>query len=557
MDTIMDSNFTEWLSLLGRWAHVIFGIAWIGSSFFFNWLDIHFKPPQSQKKGITGELFLVHGGGYYEIQKKLFGSEKTPRILHWFKWEAAWTLISGYFLLGIIYYSTNGHYLIDTDVSSLTHGQAVLLSLATLILSWFIYDGIWRLFDLRNFLPSLLTFFLILGASSFFINNLSGRAAYIHIGIMLATWMVLNVWVHIIPAQKKMLQQAEDGVEVDHSLGKNGAKRSKQNNYFTLPVIFTMISNHHPQTYGHELLLPILLLLILLGFLIRHYFNIRHSVEKKKSWVLITIACLIVTLIFLTAPSSTEEKLKGAPKPETSQVLGRDTKTNLNSTFKVTKKPIKKLNPKKLFNLHGTVELKGTIPTPKEIKLPKKCKTSKTKIIYDNRVLVKKGKLQNAIVWVLKGHEQIKTPPPPQNPFELDQKACLYEPRIAAIRAGQPVTFINSDSFFHNVKTKTSLNKSFNLAMPKKNSRITRIFTKEEIVVKAKCSVHPWMRASIAIFKHPFFTVTDINGSFKIHGLPQGNYIIRSWHEVYGTLDQRVSLPQEKGELMSFSYKHK
>ncbi len=553
----MDSNFTEWLSLLGRWAHIIFGIAWIGSSFFFNWLDIHFRPPQSQKKGVTGELFLVHGGGYYEIQKKLFGSEKTPGILHWFKWEAAWTLISGYFLLGIIYYSTSGHYLIDTDVSSLTHGQAVLLSITTLILSWFIYDGIWRLFGQKKLLPFLLTFFLVLGASSFFINNLSGRAAYIHIGIMLATWMVLNVWVHIIPAQKKMLQQAEDGGPVDHSLGKHGAKRSKQNNYFTLPVIFTMISNHHPQTYGHELLLPILLLLILLGVLIRHYFNIRHNAEKKKVWILITIACLITTLIFLTAPSSNEEPSKGTKKPQTSKVKHQGTNPDLNSTLITNKAPIEKLKSKTLFNIHGSVELKGPTPPPKEIQLPKKCKSSKGEIIYDSRILVQKGKLQNVIVWVLKGHEQIDVPPPPQKPFELDQKACLYKPRVAAIRAGQPVTFINSDSFFHNVKTKTNLNKSFNIAMPKKNSRITKVFNKEEIVVKAKCSVHPWMKASIAVFKHPFFTMTSTDGSFKISGLPEGNYTIRSWHEVYGTLDQKVSLPQEKGELMTFSYRGK
>ena len=167
----MDSNLTEWLSLLGRWAHIIFGIAWIGSSFFFNWLDIHFRPPKTEKKGVTGELFLVHGGGYYEIQKKLFGSEKTPGILHWFKWEAAWTLISGYFLLGLIYYSTSGHYLIDTDVSTLSHGQAVALSLTLLILSWFIYDFIWRLFGKGRFLPFILTIGLILITSFLFINT--------------------------------------------------------------------------------------------------------------------------------------------------------------------------------------------------------------------------------------------------------------------------------------------------------------------------------------------------------------------------------------------------
>ncbi|MBG07831.1 MAG: hypothetical protein CME68_03680 [Halobacteriovoraceae bacterium] len=554
----MDSNFTEWLSLLGRWAHIIFGIAWIGSSFFFNWLDIHFKPPQSPNKGVTGELFLVHGGGYYQIQKKLFGSEKTPGILHWFKWEAAWTLISGYFLLGLIYYSTSGNYLIDTDVSSLTHGEAVLLSMGTLVLSWFLYDGIWRFFGQRSFLPHLLTFFLILGASSFFVKNLSGRAAYIHLGIMLATWMVLNVWVHIIPAQKKMLQQAEEGATVDHSLGKHGANRSKQNNYFTLPVIFTMISHHYPQTYGHELLWPILLLLITLGVLIRHYFNIRHVKDKRKGWILIVVGALVITLISLTRPPSIEKPSKTMqPKAILPEVQKKDIKADVDPITKAAKVPVKEAKSAELFDLTGTVYFKGSPPETKVIRLPKKCKSSQGSIVYDNRVLVQKGKLKNAIVWVLKGHEQIKVSPPPLKPFELDQKDCIYKPRVAAVRAGQPVTFINSDSFFHNVKTKAKLNKSFNIGMPKKDSRITKTFLKEEIVIKAKCSVHPWMRASIAVFKHPFFSMTDQNGSFKIKGLPKGSYTVRSWHEVYGVIDQTISLPKKGGNTLSFSYENK
>ena len=356
-----------------------------------------------------------------------------------------------------------------------------------------------------------------------------------------------------------MLQQAEEGEHVDHSLGIHGGKRSKQNNYFTLPVIFTMISNHYPQTYGHELLLPILLLLIILGILIRHYFNIRHIAEKKKGLILTTISALVIILIFLTRPPSIKEVSKIIPKKATPltkiEVKGPDTPPIVTKILKVPKKEVR---PLKLFNLSGTVELKGTPPAPKEVKLPKKCKrSSKGEVVYDNRVLVQKGKLQNVIVWVLKGHEQIKVSPPPQKPFELDQKACLYQPRVAAVRVGQPVTFINSDSFFHNVKTKANLNKSFNIGMPKKDSRITKTFTKEEIVIKAKCSVHPWMRASIAIFKHPFFSTTDKGGFFEINGLPAGDYTIRSWHEVYGTLDQKVSLPQEKGRLTTFSYDSK
>ena len=306
--------------------------------------------------------------------------------------------------------------------------------------------------------------------------------------------------------------------------------------------------------------MPILLLLIILGALVRHYFNIRHAEGQSKNWTLTIVAVLTLTLIFLTAPSSILEEAKTistSPPPQLKDQKKAPTLTSVVKSAKKTKTSQTEGKATKLFGITGIVELKGLAPKPKIIQLPKKCKNPRDKIVYDDRVLVQKGLLQNAIVWVLKGHEQVRVPPPPKKPFELDQKDCIYKPRVAAVRAGQPVTFINSDSFFHNVKTKTNLNKSFNIAMPKKDSRVTKTFVKEEIVIKAKCSVHPWMRASIAVFKHPFFSMTDKNGSFTIKGLPKGNYTIRSWHEVYGILDQLVSLPQAKGQTLTFSYEKK
>jgi uncharacterized membrane protein/plastocyanin len=536
----MDSNLTEWFSLLGRWAHIIFGISWIGSSFFFNWLDIHLTPPQEKKEGVTGELFLVHGGGYYQIQKKLFGSEKIPHVLHWFKWEAAWTLISGYFLLGLIYYSSGGHYLIDPDISSISHTNALIFGIVTLIITWFIYDNIWKYLGHQGQWPTLLTIALTIGASYALNKTLSGRAAYIHVGAMMGTWMVANVWMHIIPAQKKMLAQAAAGQPVDHSLGKQGSFRSKQNNYLTLPVIFIMISNHYPQTYGHELNWAILFLLTATGILIRHYFNIREKKDKYSLWIIVPVFISLAILIFLTEPKMEEKALDTPLKKEDSIPQIK-----------------KKLQDKTLNLLEGEILIQGNVPQAKKLKLPKKCTRQLNKEIYDNRILAKNGKLQNTIVWVYKGHENIEMPPPPQKAFELDQKGCTYIPRIAAVRAGQPVTFINSDSFFHNVKAKTDKNKSFNIGMPKKNSRKTKIFDKEEIVVKAKCSVHPWMKASIGVFKHPYFSISNPQGIFQIKDLPSGDYTVRAWHEVYGILNHKVSIGPGLKNRLTFIFKVK
>ena len=545
----MDSNVTEWLSLLGRWAHIIFGISWIGSSFFFNWLDIHLAPPKEKKEGVTGELFLVHGGGYYQIQKKLFGSEKIPDVLHWFKWEAAWTLISGYFLLGLIYYSSGGIYLIDPEVSSISNSGAIVFGIGTLIITWFIYDGIWRFFGHLGNFPTLLTLALVVGTSYLLSETLSGRAAYIHIGAMIGTWMVGNVWMHIIPAQKKMLAQAEAGEPVDHSLGKQGGFRSKQNNYLTLPVIFIMISNHYPQTYGHELNWLILILVSVVGVLIRHYFNVREKQDKYSLWIIAPTFVSLALLIFLTEPKTEDEVVESL---SSSVKETKVTEAPPKVERPIVQKEVKAL-PK--VSLEGEIKILGSIPAPKKLKLPKKCTRKFKGDIYDDRVLAKNGKLQNTLVWIYKGHENLKFPPPPQKAFELDQKACVYIPRVAAVRAGQPVTFINSDSLFHNVKAKTKNNKSFNIGMPKKDSRRTKQFDNEEIVVKAKCSVHPWMKASIGVFNHPLFAVSDSKGKFKIKELPVGDYTVRAWHEVYGILDQSISVKPGLKNHLIFTFK--
>ena len=171
-------------------------------------------------------------------------------MLHWFKWEAAFTVITGYFLLGVVYYSGGSTMMVDDTIANISGAAAITIGFGGLIISWFIYDWIWNNLGRKGFLPTFLTGTIIMVFTFLFTMTLSGRAAYIHIGAMLGTWMVLNVWVHIIPNQRKMLNQAKAKTPVDYSLGEQAKYRSVHNNYFTLPVIFIMISNHYPMTFA-------------------------------------------------------------------------------------------------------------------------------------------------------------------------------------------------------------------------------------------------------------------------------------------------------------------
>ena len=278
----MNAYVLDWLNLLVRWFHFVAGISWIGASFYFIWLDDSLTPPQKaldSTRGVLGELWSVHGGGFYHNQKYLTGPKDEPLThnLHWFKWEAYSTWLSGMAMLAIVYYANAGTFMIDTSVLNITAGQAIAISLASLAAGWLVYDGLCRLLSSRPLLLGILVYALLVFAAWGLQHVFSGRAAYIHVGAIIGTIMVANVFFIIIPGQRKMLAQIRAGQEPDTRPGRMGKIRSVHNTYLTLPVLFTMISNHYPLTYANGYGWLILALLGAAGVAVRYFFVLSHK----------------------------------------------------------------------------------------------------------------------------------------------------------------------------------------------------------------------------------------------------------------------------------------
>ena len=240
----------EWLNLIVRWLHIITGIAWIGASFYFVWLDNSIRPPapgsELARKGVSGELWAVHGGGFYNPQKYLVAPAELPKELHWFKWEAYTTWLSGFALLTIAYYFNAQAMMIDKSVADLSSLQAIGVGIGSLVVGWTVYDLLCRSpLGKHDFWFGVVVFVLLVGASWVLTHFLSGRAAYIHVGAMIGTIMVANVLMLIIPGQRKMVAAMAAGGLPDPVHGQRAKQRSVHNNYFTLPVLFIMISNHY------------------------------------------------------------------------------------------------------------------------------------------------------------------------------------------------------------------------------------------------------------------------------------------------------------------------
>ena len=304
----MEAYVVDWLNLLVRWLHFIAGIAWIGASFYFVMLDNSLsrpKKPDDAKRGVSGELWAVHGGGFYCSQKYLTGPKGEPlsENLHWSKWEAYTTWLSGMGLVALIYWWGASSYLIDKNVLALAPAAAVAISIAFLAGGWIVYDTLCRVLDKRENLLAGLVFVLVMAAAWALFNIFGGRAAFIHVGAMIGTMMVANVFFHIIPGQKKMVADIRAGREPDPKPGIIGKQRSVHNTYFTLPVLFTMISNHYPMTYSHPHGWLVLGVIMLAGVLIRQFFVLRHS--GRINWALPGIAVvLLVGVAIAIAPKS-------------------------------------------------------------------------------------------------------------------------------------------------------------------------------------------------------------------------------------------------------------
>lgn len=314
----MEAHIVEWLNLLVRWIHFIVGVAWIGASFYFNWLENHLNRSPPQDKGINGNLWAVHGGGFYHLKKFTNGPEKLPEVLHWFKWEAYMTWVSGMTLLTIVYYYNAKAMMIDPSVYDLTPTMAIIIGIASGVLSWFVYDLLCKALKSKPLLLGIIIF-IYLAVLAFLLSQfLSPRAAYIHVGAAIGTIMAGNVFFVIIPAQKELVKALSEDRIPDASYGENGLLRSRHNNYLTLPVLFIMISNHFPTTYGNQYNWLVLIAVSAVGILARHYFNVRHL--TKAMWMLPTALFGFIMIVMATMPAK-QAALETSDKITTAQVL--------------------------------------------------------------------------------------------------------------------------------------------------------------------------------------------------------------------------------------------
>lgn len=297
----------DWLSLFTRWFHVVAGVAWIGASFYFIWLDNNLREPPNDKKaqGIKGDLWAIHGGGFYEVAKYAQGPQTMPEKLHWFKWEAYSTWLSGIALLVLVYYFGASAYLIDPSVMALTPVVAILMGLGFIVGGFGVYEIACRssLAHHPKWFGLALAVFITFAcwlASLFF----SGRGAYIHVGALVGTIMVANVLLVIMPSQRKMVQAVSSNQAIDPAWGAGAKLRSVHNNYFTLPLLFIMISNHYPQTYQHDMNWLVLALLMAVSAWIRHFFNLKHHGVIKPSILVSGFLAMLMIAVWVSWPTA-------------------------------------------------------------------------------------------------------------------------------------------------------------------------------------------------------------------------------------------------------------
>ncbi|NVJ96897.1 MAG: urate hydroxylase PuuD [Alphaproteobacteria bacterium] len=310
----MELDITPWLNLAIRWLHVITGIAWIGSSFYFVWLDNHLEEPKEKKKGMSGELWSVHGGGFYHKQKYAVAPEQMPEKLHWFKWEAYFTWMSGFALLAVIYYLGADLFLIDKSKMDLGQFEAIGISLAFIVGGWVFYDGLCRSpIGQNNKLTGIIWFATLVAAAYALTQIFSDRAAFIHVGVIVGTAMALNVFMVIIPNQKKVVASLTAGEDPDPRLGQIGKQRSLHNNYMTLPVLFLMVSNHYPMTFSNPYNWVIVAGIGLVGVMVRHFFNLRHKGKSSPGLVFGAVGLFILIAMFA---ADTDKRARKAITPE-------------------------------------------------------------------------------------------------------------------------------------------------------------------------------------------------------------------------------------------------
>ena len=306
--TPYEPHMMEWLNLLVRLMHITFGIAWIGASFYFVFLENSLNRTKDVRDELAGNLWAIHGGGFYYLEKYKTAPKEIPKELHWFKYEAYFTWLTGFAMLFIVYYFNATTFLIDKNVADITPLIAVTIGISSLIVGWILYDVLCKSPLIKKpVLFSIIGFIIAAAFAYFYAHIFSGRAAFMHFGAMLGTIMAANVFFVIIPSQKAMVKAAKEGRVVDPAMGKKAGLRSLHNNYFTLPVLFVMISNHFPSTFGNQYAW-IVLLLISVGLAgVKHYLNLQEK-KQLSVWILPASVIIILGVAFMTSPKAATNK---------------------------------------------------------------------------------------------------------------------------------------------------------------------------------------------------------------------------------------------------------
>lgn len=308
--TPLESHLMEWLNIIIRVMHITFGIAWIGASFYFVFLENALNRTENVRDELAGNLWAVHGGGFYYVEKYKVGPKEIPKHLHWFKYEAYFTWLSGFCLLFVVYYFNASAFLIDKHVLDITALQGIMIGVGSFVVAWILYDLLCKSALIKNQLAFSIVGFIVLIAFAFFYCHVfSSRAAYIHFGAMIGSLMVANVFFVIIPAQKSMVAAAKKGLPLDPALGKKALARSLHNNYFTLPVLFVMVSNHFPSTFGYEYPWLILAVISLGAAGVKHYLNLKEK-NQLNIWILPVSIVILIAACMMSAPSTNPYECK-------------------------------------------------------------------------------------------------------------------------------------------------------------------------------------------------------------------------------------------------------
>lgn len=321
--TVYEGHLMEWLNIVVRLMHVTFGIAWIGASFYFVFLENALNRTDNVRDELAGNLWAVHGGGFYYLEKYKVAPKTIPKHLHWFKYEAYFTWVSGFSLLFVVYYFNAQAMLIDKNILDISASTAISIGVGSFIVSWVIYDLMCKskLINHKT-LFTILGFAIAIGFAFFYCKVFSARAAYIHFGAMLGSLMVANVFFVIIPAQKAMVKAATEGKPLDPSLGKKALARSLHNNYFTLPVLFVMISNHFPSTFGNDYPWIILAIITAGTAGVKHYLNLKEK-GQYTVWVLPISVFILLAATFITAPAKPGECNKTVSFAEVNAIINK------------------------------------------------------------------------------------------------------------------------------------------------------------------------------------------------------------------------------------------